>query len=158
MTIQKSFLLLNYCCLVRSELIRLRIEQTIFRYRVDNAHHFTTEFHYACSREHEHITFITQTLSTFRGVGAGSEMGGSYLLWSPCCSSFLWCVMMCVCVLFVFILCLVCPMLPMALECPLLVASSVFTIVAPFPLFRFSYIACLSCFPVHFESPPPLFR
>ena len=65
----------------------------------------------------------------------------------------LFCVVLCLRVLFVFILCLVCPVLPMSLECSFLVAPSVFSNVAPFPLFCFSYIACLSYFPVHFENP-----
>ena len=34
------------------------------------------------------------------------------------------CVVLCFCVLFVFVLCLVCPMLPLPLDCSLLIASS----------------------------------
>ena len=88
-------------------------------------------------------------LPLFRGLEPGRKWGAAnfcvesvLLIFSALCN-----------VVFVFILCLVCPVLPMSLECPFLVASSVFSNVAPFPLFRFSYIACLSYFPVHFENP-----
>ena len=40
---------------------------------------------------------------------------------------FVFCVVLCFLVLFVFVLCLVCPMLPESLDCPFLIASSVFS-------------------------------
>ena len=40
---------------------------------------------------------------------------------------FVFSVVLCFLVLFVFVLCLVCPMLPVSLDCPFLIASSVFS-------------------------------
>ena len=37
------------------------------------------------------------------------------------------CVVLCLCLLFVFALCLVCPILPVSLDCPFLIASSFFS-------------------------------
>jgi hypothetical protein len=37
------------------------------------------------------------------------------------------CVVLCFCVLFVFVLCLLCPMLSMSLDCPCLITRSVFS-------------------------------
>jgi len=56
---------------------------------------------------------------------------GSNPRWGMGCSSFYFCVLCCVvlcCVvfLFVFILCLVCPMLPVSLDCPLLIVIETF--------------------------------
>ena len=143
-------LLLNDAFLLGLEFVRMRIEQTIFHYWVDHAHHFSTEFLYTCSCERDHITSITITVSILRDVGARWEIGGGG---ANCCGvrvTHLFCVVLCLCVLLVFVLCLVCPV---SLECPFLVFPLAFSSVAPFSLFRFSYIAWHFYFPVHSESP-----
>jgi hypothetical protein len=50
------------------------------------------------------------------------------LWWGPCYPSFLvlWDVL-CYCALFVFVLCLVCPKLPVSLNCPFVIAPSDFS-------------------------------
>ena len=73
-------LLLNDAFLLGLEFVRMRIEQTIFHYWVDHAHHFSTEFLYTCSCERDHITSITITVSILRDVGARSEIGGGELI------------------------------------------------------------------------------
>jgi hypothetical protein len=48
----------------------------------------------------------------------------------------------CVFVLFVFVLCLVCPMLPVSLDCPFLIAPSIFSNVYLF-VCLFVFVLCL---------------
>ena len=57
-------------------------------------------------------------------------LGSSLFLVGPCCTSFLvFCVALSCAyfALFVFVLCLVCPMLPFSLDCPFLIVISVFS-------------------------------
>jgi hypothetical protein len=52
----------------------------------------------------------------------------------------------CVFVLFVFVLCLVCPMLPVSLDCPFLIAPSIFSNVYLF-VCLFVCLRAVSCVP-----------
>lgn len=70
----------------------------------------------------------TNTAGVLYEAGTGDPSGtdrftpGFWL--DPCCSSFLFSVL-CFCVLFVFVLCLMCPVLSVYLDCPFLIVPSV---------------------------------
>ena len=85
------------------------------------------------------MTMIKQNRLIFKIVILKNSLHPQFFLGSVCVAhlfSFLCCVFFCFLLLFVFILHLVCPMLPVSLDCPFLIAPSVFSnIVFYFVLF-----------------------
>ena len=72
---------------------------------------------------HGYPMFIVSSgvLRVYEQHGGYRIFGGSVLLFV-----LVFCVVLCLVVLFVFILCLVCPKMPVPLDCPFLISTSVF--------------------------------